>query len=222
MPQSGDLIDLVRRLLEAEGVEVLSVKKRENGTFGVAVCPSARGSSAAESPRSSQDSISELLREFDGLDPSFLTPPVSSSREITEEYKRTHGGEAPTLEYVMGETVRRAKKLVADSLPGTPPPKTLPPPESEIAAAPHTQVSKKLGAKQSDLSDYIDGARLTTRQRECISLRLEYAWSVSDIARHLGIARKTVDEHLATAVKKIDQRRANDKHAKNKAKTGVL
>jgi len=67
------------------------------------------------------------------------------------------------------------------------------------------QRSKSLPAKEQDLSEYFDCAKLTTRQREVISLRLEYGLSVREIAKRLGRSRKTIDEHLHAAHKKIAQ-----------------
>jgi RNA polymerase sigma factor (sigma-70 family) len=81
---------------------------------------------------------------------------------------------------------------------------------------------QKLGAKQQNLSNYIDGARLTEKQQECFSLRMEYGLPIAEVARHLGITRKTVDEHIAAAKKKLEQKRANDNRAKNRAKAGIL
>jgi DNA-binding NarL/FixJ family response regulator len=93
----------------------------------------------------------------------------------------------------------------------------------------HTLVPKlkspgkdKLGAKKQDLSDYIDGARLTEKQQECFSLRMEYGLPVAEVARRQGITRKTVDEHITAASNKINQKMANDKHARTKAKAGSL
>jgi DNA-binding CsgD family transcriptional regulator len=67
------------------------------------------------------------------------------------------------------------------------------------------QRSESLPAKSQDCSQYFDAAKLTTRQREVISLRLEYELPVSEIARRLGISRKTVDEHFDAAKRKINQ-----------------
>lgn len=135
IPRDADPVDLVRRLLEANGVEFDGVRKLENGTFGVALRPPARGLRLPGPPAASQDPYArhKLLQEFEGLDPAFLTTPLSSNREIIDEYMRTHGGETPTLEYVMGEAVSEVKKLLADCLPRTLPEKNLPS-ENDIAS----------------------------------------------------------------------------------------
>ena len=70
---------------------------------------------------------------------------------------------------------------------------------------------KQLPAKRMDLSDYLDQARLTDRQRECASLRHEYGFTVTAIADRLGVSRPTVDEHLEAAERKIELARAKDK-----------
>jgi DNA-binding CsgD family transcriptional regulator len=80
----------------------------------------------------------------------------------------------------------------------------------------------KLPQKKTDLSRYLDGSKLTDKQRECVSLQLEYGMPVAAIARRLGITRKTVDEHIAAANKKFNGMQASEKRSKEKAKTDVL
>jgi DNA-binding CsgD family transcriptional regulator len=80
------------------------------------------------------------------------------------------------------------------------------------------RVSKELPDKQTDLSNYFDQAQLTERQRECASLKLEYGMTVTDIADRLGITRKTVDEHLEAAERKIEIARARERAAKQKSR----
>lgn len=63
--------------------------------------------------------------------------------------------------------------------------------------------SEKLPPKKQDLSQYFDQAHLTDAQREAISLKLEYEMSVSAISRRLKINRKSVDERIAAAERKI-------------------
>jgi DNA-binding CsgD family transcriptional regulator len=75
----------------------------------------------------------------------------------------------------------------------------------------------KLPPKKQDLSVYFDRAPLTERQRECLSLRLEYGLTVSQIAERLGITRKVVDEHIEAATRKLDNARVNDKVRARKA-----
>jgi predicted DNA-binding protein (UPF0251 family) len=72
----------------------------------------------------------------------------------------------------------------------------------------------QLGPKKQDLSKYLDSAELTARQLECISLRLEYGIKKSEIARYLGIDRKTLDEHLAAAERKIQINAAKQRTAR--------
>lgn len=60
-----------------------------------------------------------------------------------------------------------------------------------------------LGEKNRDWSEYFDSAALTERQRECASMRWEYDLSVAEIARRLGRDRKTVQERLAAANRKM-------------------
>ena len=62
---------------------------------------------------------------------------------------------------------------------------------------------KNLPPQKADFSNYFDAARLTEKQRECASLRWEYALSVSEIARRLGKDRKTVQDLLAATKKKM-------------------
>jgi DNA-binding CsgD family transcriptional regulator len=81
---------------------------------------------------------------------------------------------------------------------------------------------QKMPAKKSDMSNYFDAAKLTDKQRECISLRFEHEWPVAKIARRLSITRKTVDEHIAAAKKKINLAQASDRRSKEKAKSGIL
>jgi hypothetical protein len=142
--RDADPVDLVSSLLEAESVEFDGIRKLENGTFGVALRPPARRLRVPEPPAALEDPYAryKLLREFEGLDPGFLTTPVSSNREIIEQYMRTHGGETPTLEYVMGEALSQAKNLVADCLPPTLPRKTMRS-EHDVASVPlpsHTDI----------------------------------------------------------------------------------
>jgi DNA-binding CsgD family transcriptional regulator len=69
---------------------------------------------------------------------------------------------------------------------------------------------KELPKKRLDFANFFDQAQLTDRQRECASLKLEYGLTVTGIADRLGITRKTVDEHLEAAERKIQMARAKD------------
>jgi len=75
-----------------------------------------------------------------------------------------------------------------------------------------------LGGKKQDLSQYLDSAKLTQRQHECMSLHFEYALKLTEIAHRLGIDRKTVEEHLALARAKLEKQTARGRHQKNLAK----
>jgi predicted DNA binding protein len=78
---------------------------------------------------------------------------------------------------------------------------------------------QELPPKKTDLSKYFNQAGLTDRQRECASLRHEYALTVTAIAERLGLSRKTVDEHLVAAERRIESSRARDRaqaHSKHR------
>jgi len=77
---------------------------------------------------------------------------------------------------------------------------------------------EKLPRRRNDLSEWLDRAALTDRQRECLSLKFEYELSQTRIARYLGIDRKTVDEHIEAGKKKLDVGRIREKNRKNRAK----
>ena len=62
---------------------------------------------------------------------------------------------------------------------------------------------KKLLRRRQNLSKYFSRANFTQRQRECISLRLEYGLSKSEIARRLGVHRSVVHEHIKAAERKL-------------------
>ncbi len=94
------------------------------------------------------------------------------------------------------------------------------PERSNQQVEPHEPKSNrpaKLPPKKRDLSPYFDSANLTDRQRQVISLRLEHALPVAAIARHLDIDRKTVDEHLEAAKKRLENTRAFEKRAVNRS-----
>lgn len=76
-----------------------------------------------------------------------------------------------------------------------------------------------LPAKQQDLSRYFDGVKLTDRQREILSLRLEHDLHFAHIAKRLGLHRKTVDEHYQRGCAKLRAAGAAEFRAKVRAKT---
>jgi len=60
-----------------------------------------------------------------------------------------------------------------------------------------------LGQKKIELSEYLDGAKLTERQGECASMKYEYDLPVAEIARRLGVHHSTIQESLAAANKRL-------------------
>lgn len=76
-----------------------------------------------------------------------------------------------------------------------------------------------LPAKQHDLSRHFDGVKLTDRQREIMSLRLEHGLPFAQIARRLGLHRRTVDEHYQRGQNKLNAARGADSRARVRAKT---
>jgi predicted DNA-binding protein YlxM (UPF0122 family) len=75
-----------------------------------------------------------------------------------------------------------------------------------------------LGNKTNDLSFYLQeyGHKLTERQRDCFSLRAEYARSFEEIAGRLGIKRQTAEEHYEAASKKMNDSRSNMRNRSKK------
>jgi hypothetical protein len=63
--------------------------------------------------------------------------------------------------------------------------------------------------KLFDLSRYMDG--LTDKQSMAFSLKCEYGRGPTEIASRMRIDRKTVDEHLEAADKKIKERHSNER-----------
>lgn len=76
-----------------------------------------------------------------------------------------------------------------------------------------------LPSKEQDLSNYLDLATLSERQRECFSLRFEYGLATSEIARRLGISPKVVGKHIKAANRKLQSAQANERRAKHKFKS---
>jgi len=76
---------------------------------------------------------------------------------------------------------------------------------------------RTLGPKKHDLSQHLDRVdALTDRQRECLSLRLEYGLGPAEIARRLGIHHTTVYEHIAAGKKILDNARSNSRPGKSR------
>ena len=61
----------------------------------------------------------------------------------------------------------------------------------------------------SQYSQYMDN--LTEKQQLAFRLKFEYELGLTDIASRMGIDRKTADEHIKAAIKKVEQARSNEK-----------
>jgi DNA-binding CsgD family transcriptional regulator len=81
----------------------------------------------------------------------------------------------------------------------------------------------KLPAKKKrDLSQYIDACHnLTSLQRECFSLRLEYGMIFQQIADLLDINKGTVYTHVQAATRKIEYSRSADRRQATRARDGA-
>jgi len=79
--------------------------------------------------------------------------------------------------------------------------------------------TRALPPKGGAYSNLFDAAKLTDRQREVLSLKYEYGLSVSEIARRLGLHRKTVDEHIARAIFKLKSAKGAEYSAMRRAIT---
>lgn len=78
---------------------------------------------------------------------------------------------------------------------------------------------EKLPPKRQDSLRFFENANLTERQKQCASLRWEYGLRITDIARRLGLHRKTVQEHLARANAKMKWRETPSKNPTRAGKT---
>jgi len=74
--------------------------------------------------------------------------------------------------------------------------------------------AKPLPRARAYLSDLMDDAKLTERQRECYSLKWEHGLKEADIAPRLGISRQAVYDRLAAGQKRMDRNKANQKARK--------
>ncbi len=68
----------------------------------------------------------------------------------------------------------------------------------------------------SRYSQYMD--TLTEKQRTAFLLKLEYGLGLSQIALRMGIDRKTADEHIKAALKKVQQAGSAEKRKAHRAK----
>jgi hypothetical protein len=78
-----------------------------------------------------------------------------------------------------------------------------------------------LPSKKHEYSGLMDSARLTELQRECYSLKHEYQLPVVEIARRLGRDRKTIQEHIDAADKKVTLAASKERSQKRRARFGV-
>jgi DNA-directed RNA polymerase specialized sigma24 family protein len=80
-------------------------------------------------------------------------------------------------------------------------------------AASSTSRAAKAGSlkKQQDMSQYLNGSELTDRQRQCASLKFEYALNLNQIAKRVGIHRTTVEEHIEAAKIKMQNARGAER-----------
>jgi DNA-directed RNA polymerase specialized sigma24 family protein len=69
----------------------------------------------------------------------------------------------------------------------------------------------------SRYSQYMDN--LTEKQQLAFSLKFEYELGLAQIASRMGIDRKTADEHIKAANKKISQNRSSEKRKVHRAKS---
>jgi hypothetical protein len=82
----------------------------------------------------------------------------------------------------------------------------------EAAPCSEEQVTKwfdGLGTKTNDHSGFYAAAGLTTKQHAAYSLRLEFELPLTQVARRMGIDRKTAQGHIDAAKAKIDQNYQN-------------
>jgi DNA-binding CsgD family transcriptional regulator len=87
--------------------------------------------------------------------------------------------------------------------------------ETEI---PPAKIKPAKRFKKQDLSRYFDAASLTDKQYECASLHWEFGIPKAQIARELGLHRKTVDQHLQAASAKMRSSGGHEKMRKASSK----
>ncbi|MGA2483340.1 MAG: hypothetical protein ABSF92_09495 [Candidatus Acidiferrales bacterium] len=74
-----------------------------------------------------------------------------------------------------------------------------------------------LGPPKTDLSQYMHN--LTEKQQLAASLKWEYGLGLAEIASRMGINRKTADEHIEAAKRKIDEALSSEKRKAHRAKS---
>jgi predicted DNA-binding protein (UPF0251 family) len=116
------------------------------------------------------------------------------------------------IEYLLQKSVRLAQiKFASRELKQAPA-------NAEVIAIPNPH----LASKRTDLSEYLDGARLTEKQRRAYELVFEYGFTKTRAAQHLNINRKTLDEHIEAANVKIQQASSKGLRRKQSAVRGGL
>jgi predicted DNA-binding protein (UPF0251 family) len=81
--------------------------------------------------------------------------------------------------------------------------------------------SASIPPKHSDMSQYFEPARLTPRQKDILSLRLEHGMNPHQIAKHLGLHHSTIQEHLRAGTARIQQAMERGKKKRQAARQGV-
>jgi predicted DNA-binding protein (UPF0251 family) len=143
------------------------------------------------------------------------------TRKLREDWKEKLDIEAQELDKQEAAQRRRGLQSAGDLVPPHSPVQPSLASSFVPIAFPFKMPTPKLPQKKVNLSEYLEGARLTDKQHQCASWRLEYGLPVAEIARRLGITRRTVDEHIAAATRKMEEARARTKHLKGKAKSGI-
>ena len=140
-----------------------------------------------------------LVKEFPHLAQLSDTPSVIS------QYAVGNGTPERVLFYDLKRRIRllKVELLQRDEALDEPSAEACDDPPQAQAVAPSDATRHAKRVKKTDLSRYLEQARLTDKQYECASLRWEYGLSVSQIARELKIHRKTVDQHVESAQSKM-------------------
>jgi hypothetical protein len=163
----------VRRLLESEGVRVDEVYKLDQHDFEVVLSPPSRHVTPVEVSRSEAERLqSERLRK--GYQFNNAGSRIPSNQAIREEYRAAHNGEEPSLEYVMGEALKRAKESVHTAAPAEG--RVAPPAESVKGSPP----VKGLGLSPKGRASRIRAKLVTKVTHELSILKAEAAFEVDD------------------------------------------
>jgi DNA-binding CsgD family transcriptional regulator len=143
----------------------------------------------------------ELVRALDELDSQRLRRAAPEARPANRQPAVVNHKKQESLCTDVGVTeTKSAFASVCDS-EGEPVQEAVRQPRPSQAPLARTQNAKRV--RKQDLSRYLDAAKLTDKQYKCASLRWEYGLSVSEIARQLGLHRKTVDQHIESAKTKM-------------------